>query len=63
MLNGSYSETVSYNGTSYSIYNNSNTNTTYLLYRANLTESKYKKDDLPDDYFFSALGELVLKDE
>ena len=42
VLNGSYSETVSYNGTSYSIYNNSNTNTTFLLYRANLTESKYK---------------------
>lgn len=28
-----------------------------------ITESKYKKDDLPDDYFFSALGELVLKDD
>ncbi len=26
------------------------------------TEKHYKKEDLPDDYFFSALGELVLSD-
>lgn len=24
-------------------------------------ESKYKPEDLPDDYFFSALGELILQ--
>ena len=24
------------------------------------TEKHYKKEDLPDDYFFSALGEIVL---
>ena len=26
------------------------------------TEKHYKKEDLPDDYFFSALSELVLSD-
>ena len=28
-----------------------------------ITERKYKKEDLPDDYFFSALGEMILKDD
>lgn len=26
------------------------------------TEKHYKKEDLPEDYFFSALGEIVLSD-
>ena len=26
------------------------------------TEKHYKPDDLPEDYFFSALGEIVLSD-
>ena len=25
-----------------------------------VTEKNYKKEDLPEDYFFSALGEIVL---
>ncbi len=28
-----------------------------------ITEKKYKKENLPDDYFFSALGEMILKDD
>ncbi len=41
-LNGSYSTTVTYNGVSHNIYDNSSTNTTYLLYRSSLSASNYK---------------------
>lgn len=41
-LNGSYSTSVTYNGVSHSIYDNSSTNTTYLLYRSSLSASNYK---------------------
>ena len=27
------------------------------------TEKHYKKEDLPEDYFFSALGEVILNDD